>query len=162
MPQSSQNGNDVFDVRRIKRLVELMQENELTELDIQQKDMRIQLKRNTPVIATAPIGPPMPVAASPVVPTGVPAVPPEPVEELNVHVVKSPMVGTFYSAANPEAPPFVKVGDSVNPDKTVCLIEAMKVYNEIQAECSGKIVAILATNAQTVEFGTPLFKVRIE
>ncbi len=69
------------------------------------------------------------------------------------------MVGTFYASSSPDAPPFVKVGDRVDPDKTVCLIEAMKVYNEIQAECSGKIVAVLVANAQTVEYGTPLFRV---
>lgn len=69
------------------------------------------------------------------------------------------MVGTFYIASNPESPPFVKVGDSVNPETTVCLIEAMKVYNEIQAECTGKIVAVLVKNGDTVEFGMPLFKV---
>ena len=69
------------------------------------------------------------------------------------------MVGTFYTAADPQSPPFIKVGDTVGPEKTVCLIEAMKVFNEIQAETAGKIVAVLAQNGQPVEFGTPLFKI---
>lgn len=161
MANPSGNGGDVFDIKRVRRLVELMQENALTELDIQQGDMRIQLKRNsgTPVsMAPMPVAAPQPVA----LPTPVPvANTPTPTlaEEKNVHIITSPMVGTFYAASSPDAPPFAKVGDSVSPDKTVCLIEAMKVYNEIQAECTGKIVAVLAKNAATVEFGTPLFKV---
>ena len=69
------------------------------------------------------------------------------------------MVGTFYAAANPESPPFVKVGDQVGPDKTVCVIEAMKVFNEIPAECSGKITVVLVSNGDAVEFGQPLFRV---
>lgn len=159
MANPSSSGSDVFDVRRVRRLVELMQENELTELDIQQGDMRIQLKRNAPIaglpfVQAAPVPTPIPSAAP-----SVPASPAEAIEDKNVQIIKSPMVGTFYIASSPDAPPFVKVGDSVGPEKTVCLIEAMKVYNEIQAECSGKILAVLATNGQTVEFGSPLFKV---
>ncbi|MDR0703684.1 MAG: acetyl-CoA carboxylase biotin carboxyl carrier protein [Planctomycetaceae bacterium] len=176
MANFSNNGNDVFDIRRIKRLVALMQENELTELDIQQGDMRIQLKRNTPT-ATVPVTaipattaipttitpastvsiPTAAVSAStiPVASNLTPVLP----DEKNVQIIKSPMVGTFYAASKPDTPPFVKVGDSVNADTTVCIIEAMKVYNEIQAECSGKITAILAKNGETVEFGKPLFRV---
>jgi acetyl-CoA carboxylase biotin carboxyl carrier protein len=151
------NTNDIFDVRRIRRLVELMQENDLSEFDIQQGDIRIHLKRG---------GVPMPVAAPPVVQVAptitAAAVPVTPTEEKNIQWIKSPMVGTFYTASNPDAPPFIKVGDAVSPEKTVCLIEAMKVYNEIQAECSGKIVAVLAKNGESVEFGKPLFKVSAE
>jgi acetyl-CoA carboxylase biotin carboxyl carrier protein len=76
-----------------------------------------------------------------------------------VVVIKSPMVGTFYSAANPDAAPFVKVGDHVGPETTVCIIEAMKVFNEIPSEVSGKIVAVLVQNGEPVEFGQALFKV---
>ncbi len=170
MANPSNSGNDVFDMRRVKRLVELMQENELTELDIQQGDMRIQLKRHAPAVtfplaqnipapALFPAAMPtaMPVAAAS---SAAPVVPPTPpTEDKNTQLIKSPMVGTFYVSSSPDAPPFVSVGDVVGPEKTVCLIEAMKVYNEIQAECSGKILAVLATNGQTVEFGTPLFRV---
>ncbi|MDR2116388.1 MAG: acetyl-CoA carboxylase biotin carboxyl carrier protein [Planctomycetaceae bacterium] len=180
MANSSNSGNDVFDIRRIKRIIELMQENELTELDIQQSDMRIQLKRNAPVTLTSPLTHPV-MAATTVPPMAVPAmtVPPMVVpatnsattipvvsdsavvlqDEKNIQVIKSPMVGTFYAASKPDAPPFVKIGDIVHADTTVCIIEAMKVYNEIQAECSGKIIAVLAKNGETVEFGKPLFHV---
>lgn len=155
---TTNGGGDVFDIRRVRRLVELMRENELTELDIQQGEMRIQLKRNAsvPTMSVTPMTVPVPA----VVPVA--AAPPKetpPPKGDDVHVIKSPMVGTFYMASSPDAPPFVKVGDSVSPEKTVCLIEAMKVYNEIQAECSGKILAVLVSNGQAVEFGAPLFKV---
>ena len=155
MVNLSNSSNDVFDVRRIRRLVELMQENDLSELDIQQGDMRVQLKRGGIPAVVAPV-----VSATPVVSS--PTAPVVPVEEKNVQYIKSPMVGTFYSAPHPDASPFVKVGNTVSPEKTVCLIEAMKVYNEIQAECSGKIIAVLVKNGESVEFGKPLFKVSIE
>ena len=74
-------------------------------------------------------------------------------------MIKSPIVGTFYAAANPESPPYVKVGDHVGPETTVCIVEAMKVFNQIPAEVSGKIIAVLVENGQPVEFGQPLFKV---
>lgn len=153
------NGNEIFDARRIKRLVDLMRENDLTELDLQNGDVRVQLKRNgiPATVVQSAIAAPVSVAPSPIAAvqpaTAVQA------EEKNIDFIKSPMVGTFYSAASPNEPSFVKIGDEVQPEKTVCLIEAMKVYNEIQAECSGKILAVLVKNAQTVEFGTPLFKV---
>ena len=160
MANPSNNANDVFDVRRVRRLVELMQENDLSELDIQQGDMRIQLKRSgaslTPVAAPVVHSVPAVSIASPV---SAHAAPPE---EKNVQLITSPMVGTFYTASRPDAPPFVKVGDAISPDKTVCLIEAMKVYNEIPAECTGKIVAVLVKNGESVEYGKPLFKVSVE
>ncbi len=159
MANPTNNANDVFDVRRVRRLVELMQENDLSELDIQQGDMRIQLKRGTVPVAAPGPQIPAPNIAPTFVPPSAPAVI---VEEKNVQFIKSPMVGTFYSAPNPEAAAFIKVGDSVSPDKTVCLIEAMKVYNEIQAECSGKIIAVLVKNGESVEFGKPLFKISVE
>ena len=153
--------NDVFDLRRIRRFVELMKENELSELDIQQGDIRIQLKRNTaPPQAVAM--PPTDSAASVLLPVAT-ALPTDSVaKEANIQVVRSPMVGTFYAAASPDAPPFAQVGDTVTPEKTVCLVEAMKVFNEIAAECSGKIVAVLVKNGESVEFGKPLFKVSTE
>jgi acetyl-CoA carboxylase biotin carboxyl carrier protein len=80
-------------------------------------------------------------------------------DEGHLLVIRSPMVGTFYAAPSPDAAPFVKVGDSVGPESTVCIVEAMKVFNEIPAECSGKIVAVLATSGDPVEFGQPLYRV---
>ncbi len=159
---TNSGSSDVFDIRRVRRLVELMQENELTELDIQQGDMRIQLKRNAPMIgfpAAVPM-PQAPVAMPVAAVTPASPVPPAPAaEEKNVQFIRSPMVGTFYAASSPESPAFAKVGDMVTPERTVCLIEAMKVYNEIQAECSGKILAVLVKNGASVEYGTPLFEV---
>ena len=157
--------NDVFDVRRIRRLVELMHGNGLTEIDLRQGDMRIQLKKDSqtvfmsPTTATGPIPHFSPPPVTPAVPVQALPETPAAVDELHIAYIKSPMVGTFYTAANPQSPPFVKVGDSVHPEKTVCILEAMKVFNEIQAETTGKILAVLVANGEPVEFGKPLFKV---
>jgi acetyl-CoA carboxylase biotin carboxyl carrier protein len=153
---------DTFDVRRIRRLVELMNEFDLSEIDLRQQDQRIRLRRGIEVPATADAGPAQ--VAAPRAAAGSPALPskPEPgpvADEKHVVAIKSPMVGTFYRAPSPEAPPFVKVGDHVGPETTVCVIEAMKVFNELPAECSGQIVAVLVENGEPVEFGQPLFRV---
>jgi acetyl-CoA carboxylase biotin carboxyl carrier protein len=160
IPVSSQ---DIFDVRKIRRLVELMKEHDLTEIDIQQGEVRIQLRRagtaTTTTIAPAPAfhagaaAPPM-AAARPAAETV-----PEPPAEKNLTVIKSPMVGTFYAAPDPDSSPYVKVGDHVGPETTVCIVEAMKVFNQIPAEVSGKIITVLVDNGESVEFGQPLFKV---
>ena len=150
---------DVFDVRKVRRLVVLMKEHDLSELEIQQGDTRIQLRRSTePVmsVGSAVVAPPTAVAAAPA--AEVPAKP-EPASDGNAVLIRSPMVGTFYTASDPESPTYVKVGDHVGPDTTVCIIEAMKVFNQIPAEVSGKIVAVLVDNGETVEFNQPLFKV---
>jgi acetyl-CoA carboxylase biotin carboxyl carrier protein len=154
---------DMFDVRKIRRLVELMKEHDLNEIDIQQGEVRIQLRRagnGTNPSAVLPVqaaggealpamqpGAPRPAAAS------------EPAAETRVAVIKSPMVGTFYAAPDPDSSPYVKVGDHVGPETTVCIVEAMKVFNQIPAEISGKILTVLAKNGESVEFGQPLFKV---
>jgi acetyl-CoA carboxylase biotin carboxyl carrier protein len=153
---------DIFDVRKIRRLVELMKEHDLSEIDLQQGEVRIQLRRScaaAPVVVgvAPPVAVPAPVLAGPPAPESVaPAA-----AEANKHiaVIKSPMVGTFYAAADPESPPFVKVGDHVGPDTTVCIVEAMKVFNQIPAEASGRILAVLVENGAPVEFGQPLFKI---
>lgn len=150
--------NDVFNVRRIRRLVKLMKENELTEIDLQQGELRIELKRGGSSTA-APAIPQYIPAAAPQPPTTAPSPVAAPVDESHIVYVKSPMVGTFYSSPDPESSAFVKVGDQVHPERTVCIVEAMKVFNEIQAEVSGKIVAVLVANGESVEFGKPLFKV---
>lgn len=158
--------NDTFDLKRLKQLVELMRANDLTDIEIKQGDGQIILRRGSAaaVLSNAPIG--MPAQTAPVTPPQVvaPIASSEktPQESANTTIITSPMVGTFYAATSPDAPPFVKVGDTVTPEKTVCLVEAMKVYNEIQAECTGKIVAILVSNGATVEFGKPLFRVAVE
>jgi len=150
---------DIFDVRRIRRLIELMKEHDLSEIDIRDANMRIQLRRGGDHVVT--VAPPhaaaVPVAA-PVTSASAAADHPK-IDDAHIAVIKSPIVGTFYAAPNPESPPFVKVGDHVGPETTVCIVEAMKVFNQIPAETSGKITAALVENGQPVEFGQPLFKV---
>jgi acetyl-CoA carboxylase biotin carboxyl carrier protein len=147
---------DIFDVKRIRRLVELMNEHELAEIDLRQADQRIRLRKGGEPAVT-PVAPrPAAGAAAPASGDSVPAAAKG---ADNLLVIKSPMIGTFYAAPSPEAPPFVKVGDHVGPTTTVCTIEAMKVFNEIPAEVSGQIVAVLVDNGEPVEFGQPLFRV---
>ncbi len=153
---------DIFDVRKIRRLIELMKEHDLTEVDLQQGDVRIQLRRAgsavpATIVAAPAVAQPLPVAGPPA-PESVPASASEP-KGGAMAVIKSPMVGTFYAAPDPESSPFVKVGDHVGPETTVCIVEAMKVFNQIPAELSGRIVAVLVENGAPVEFGQPLFKV---
>jgi acetyl-CoA carboxylase biotin carboxyl carrier protein len=156
------SSQDIFDVRKIRRLVELMNEHGLSEMDIRQGDMRIQLRRGGEPIVSGPAPRPAVAPAPAAAPAEAsrPAAPP-PVAAAEEHFVyiKSPMVGTFYAAPDPDSPPYVKVGDSVGPDSVVCIVEAMKVFNEIQAEVSGKIVAVLVENGEPVEFGQSLFKI---
>jgi acetyl-CoA carboxylase biotin carboxyl carrier protein len=148
---------DIFDVKRIRRLIELMNEHELNEIDLRQADQRIRLRKGSePIITAAP--PRLAVAAASAGGDTAPAAISK-VDDKDLAFVKSPMVGTFYPAPSPEAQPFVKVGDHVGPQTTVCVVEAMKVFNEIPAEVSGQIVAVLVENGEPVEFGQPLFKV---
>ena len=161
MPGPS-SGQDIFDVRKIRRLVELMKEHDLAEIDLRQGETRIQLRRGGDPAGAAPPRPadPAPAAASiePAKPaTSAPAVAP-PADD-HVVLVKSPMVGTFYAAPDPESPHYVKIGDPVGPETIICIVEAMKVFNEIPAEVSGKIVGVLVENGEPVEFGQPMFKV---
>ncbi len=149
---------DVFDVKRIRRLVKLMEDHNLGEVDLQQGEQSIRIRRGAeggvPLVTAAPVAAPAPAAAA------APAeAAPAAADDANIAIVKSPMVGTFYTSSSPEAAAYVKVGDPVGPDTTVCIIEAMKVFNEIPAETSGKIVSVLVENGDPVEFGQPLFKV---
>jgi acetyl-CoA carboxylase biotin carboxyl carrier protein len=163
MGNSGSSSDDVFDVRRVRRLVELMQEFELAEIDLRQAEQRIRLRKDQdPVIVPggyAP-APSVPVAAHPQAPapTSAASQPSAPAAAAG-HFITSPMVGTFYVSSSPESPPFVKVGDQVGPETVVCIVEAMKVFNEIPAECSGKILAVLVENGAAVEYGQKLFRV---
>jgi acetyl-CoA carboxylase biotin carboxyl carrier protein len=153
---------DIFDVRKVRRLVELMNEYDLSEIDLRQGDQRVRLRRGpetvavaaTPAMGLAPGAGHAGGGASSSEASAAKAS-----DDSRFTLVRSPMVGTFYAAPNPEAPPFVRVGDQVGPETTVCVIEAMKVFNEIPAECSGKIVAVLVENGEPVEFSQPLFRV---
>lgn len=158
---------DVFDVRKVRKFIELMNEHDLAEIDLRQGEQRIRLRRGPEVVNVA-TSPSMMVPASVTQVSGsgsassgpaVPKIATGLADDAKAVFIKSPMVGTFYSAANPDSPPFVKVGDQVGPETTVCIIEAMKVFNEIPAECAGKIVAVLAQSGDPVEFGQSLFRV---
>ena len=159
--------NDTFDLRRVRQLVELMRANDLTDIEIKQGEGQIILRRGSQMAVVSSMPSVMPAQAQAVsaapLPTAATSAPvvQAPEEPANTTLIKSPMVGTFYAASGPDTPPFVKVGDTITPEKTVCLIEAMKVYNEIQAECAGKVVAVLVNNGDTVEFGKPLFRVEV-
>lgn len=150
---------DVFDVRKIRRLVELMNDHELAEVDLKQGDQRIRLRRGVDPVVSMPAAPvaaaPVPVAAP--VSGGEQSSVGEDVDDATY--VTSPMVGTFYTAPNPESPAFVNVGDQIGPETVVCILEAMKVFNEIPAECSGTIAAVLVADGDAIEFGQKLFKV---
>jgi acetyl-CoA carboxylase biotin carboxyl carrier protein len=150
------NTGEVFEIERIRQLVELMEQHGLTEIDLRHEKQRIRLRRGSDdqQVASLPAAvaqPPMPAAAL--------VVPGQRADDASLVLIKSPMVGTFYSRPNPEAETFVRVGDHVSSETTVCIIEAMKVFNEIPAEVSGMIVAVLAEDEEPVEFGKPLFKV---
>jgi len=164
MSDTGSGPGDVFDVRKIRRLVELMNDHELSEIDLRQSDQRIRIRKGpetgpmvyaSPQMAAPQYAPPVGGSSAG---QGSVAAPP-PAEAVNLHLIKSPMVGTYYAAAKPENPAFVKSGDSVGPETVVCIIEAMKVFNEIPAECTGRIVAVLVENGDAVEFGQPLFRV---
>jgi acetyl-CoA carboxylase biotin carboxyl carrier protein len=158
----SSNSPSPFDVRKIKSLVALMSRHNLSEIDLREGELRIRLRRGGPRRpAPAAELPPPPVPALPTVPTAAPAAPsPEPARPAKqVLTIKSPTPGTFYSASGPTAEPFVRVGSRVTPTTVVCIIEAMKIFNEIQAECTGVITEILVENQQAVEYGQVLFKV---
>ena len=139
----------------IRELVKLMDEYHLTEVKVENGEDHIYLSRACEQIAAAApvvMAAPAAVPAAPAAPAAAPAAPAAPTETID-----SPLVGTFYKAASPDAPPFVQIGDRVNADTTLCIIEAMKVMNEVKAEKSGVIKEILIDNANPVEFGQPMF-----
>ncbi len=141
----------IMDLRKLKTLIELVESSGIGELEIQEGEERVRITRATPAPTQTVMvqAPPAPVAAPA---PEAPAVPVEP----EGHVLKSPMVGTFYRAATPGAKPFVDVGDQVQVGDTLCIIEAMKLMNEIEADKSGVVKQILVENGQPVEFGQPL------
>ena len=149
-----------MNIKEIKEMINLMNENSLTELEVEKDDMRIRLKKtaNGVVGLEAPAGGYS--AHQGVVASGVKAQSvPQPEEKIVIKTVeiKSPMVGTFYRAPNPEAPSYVEVGQTIEPGQVICIIEAMKLMNEIKSEIRGKILEILVDNAEPVEFGQSLF-----
>ena len=149
-----------MDLRKLKTLIELVENSGIAELELTEGEEHVRISRMSSVsapavqhhYAAAPMAAPAP-AAAPAAAASAPAVPAAP----EGHMVKSPMVGSFYRAASPGAKPFVDVGSTVNAGDTICIIEAMKLLNEIEADKAGVIKAILVENGQAVEFGQPLF-----
>ena len=158
----------MIDIRKLKELVKLMVGNDLTELDLRDSEEQVTLRRQgvhqPPQVIAGPGGRAARVESSSVQPAALPtaAAGAEVAAgtDENLLKIESPMVGTFYTAANPEAPPFVRVGAQVEPDTVVCLIEAMKIFNEIKAECTGTIEKVLVESAESVEFGQAMFLVK--
>lgn len=152
----------MIDIRKLKELVRLMVGNDLTELDLRDSEEQVTLRRHG--VNQAPhvvVGPAATSAAPATSATQTMAKAPAPaVIDESLKKIESPMVGTFYLSANPESPQFVTVGSRVEPDTVVCLIEAMKIFNEIKAECSGTVEKILVGNAEAVEFGQGLFLIK--
>lgn len=147
-----------MDVEQIRSLVELMVSNDLSRLEIHEGENHVVLERGHQPIAAAPPAaatpPPPPPAAASAAPAPAASAPAPAGTDL---LIRSPMVGTFYAASDPESPPFVNVGDVVSPDTVVCLVEAMKVFNEIKAEVSGRVTRVLVRNGEAVEYDQPLF-----
>ena len=152
-----------MDLKDIKAIIDLMRKNSVSEFELEKEDFKIRLKRGSnggavvgsaeeaPVLAYVQPAVALPAAAAPA---------PAPAPASAELEIKSPMIGTFYRAPSPEAAPYIEVGTEVNPETVVCIIEAMKVMNEIKAEAKGAITQVMVENAKPVEFGQPLFKLR--
>ena len=151
-----------FDLDKLRELVEMMEKHDLREVRLRRGDQRWALRRGPQEVAYAPAMP-IPTAAPPAsaAPAGAPAPAPAPADDGGIQI-KSPMVGTFYRASTPGDKPFVKEGDRVSNDTVVCLIEAMKFFNQIKADCSGTIVKVLVGDGDPVDYGQPLFKIKPE
>ncbi|MCX7556392.1 acetyl-CoA carboxylase biotin carboxyl carrier protein [Xanthomonadaceae bacterium JHOS43] len=149
-----------MDLRKIKKLIDLLEESNLTEIEIKEGEESVRLSRAA-VGASAQVfqAAPLPVAAQQAVAAPAAATPEvgKPVELPSGHTQRSPMVGTFYTASSPDAAPFVSIGQTVKVGDTLAIIEAMKMFNPIEAEIAGTVTAILATNGQPIEFDEPLF-----
>ena len=153
-----------MDLIKIKQVVDLMKKSDLSEFEIQDQDFKLRIKRDVPgrapvaaqaaplAAAPAPVAPATPAALAPAAPAAA---------DPSIKLVTSPMVGTYYCTPSPENPPFVTVGSPIKADSVVCIIEAMKVMNEIQSEISGTVVECLVANGTSVEFGQPLFRVKV-
>jgi acetyl-CoA carboxylase biotin carboxyl carrier protein len=142
-------------IKEIQEILDLFHSSGVAEMEVQRGDNRVRFKRAdaefTHVVPAAPIPVAAPVAAAPAA---------APVAVENANTVKSPIVGTYYDAPSPDAPPFVKVGDTVEAGQVLCIIESMKLMNEIEAEAAGTVVAKLVENGRPVEYGEPLFSVK--
>lgn len=158
--------------KEIKELIEFLIEKDITEFELERGDVKLRVKRGqethfvaapvAPAVAVSAAAPAAAVASKPAAPSPAPVATPAapPAEEANLHYVKSPIVGTYYESPSPGSPPFLKVGDMVKEGQVLCIVEAMKLMNEIEADASGEIVKILVANGAPVEYGMPLFAIR--
>lgn len=154
-----------MDIRKVKKLIELLEESGISEIEIKEGEEAVRISRG-PTGANMPqfISAPMPMQAAPApqaaaaAPASTPGAPPARRKD-DKNIVPSPMVGTFYAASSPTAPPFVQLGDDVKVGQVLCIIEAMKMMNQIESDRAGKVTAIMAKNGDPVEFGQPLFVV---
>ena len=157
-----------LDLTKIKQVVDLMKKSDLSEFEIQDQEFKLRIKRDLPgrALAPAPAAPAAPVYAAPApaaaaAAPSAPAAPAAVVADPSIKTINSPMVDTFYATPSPENPPFVAVGSPIKVDSVVCIIEAMKVMNEIPSEIAGTVVECLVANGTSVEFGQPLFRVKV-
>lgn len=161
MTNPEPGSDDLFRLENFRQLLEMVRANDLNEVDLRKGDWRIRLRRGMePQVSLPPRLAPPPVLATPV-PGPAKAAEAAPADDKKLHIIKSQLIGTYYAAPNPESPPFVKIGDQVGPETTLCMIEAMKTFTELPAECTGRIAAILVNNGDPVEFNQPLFKVEL-
>ena len=151
-----------MDIRKVKKLIELLEESGIAEIEIKEGEEAVRISRMPtggyvthmqPQMMQAPVA----TIAAPVAAPSAGAAPAAPAARPNEHVVAAPMVGTFYASATPGAKPFVEIGTEVKEGQVLCIIEAMKMMNQIESDKSGKVTAIMATNGDPVEFGQPLF-----
>jgi len=156
-----------MDIRKVKKLIELLEESGIAEIEIKEGEESVRISRNSPGAMMAPIQYTLPPQAAPAAAHAAPAAPAAPVAAASAaaqaptvsaeNTVTAPMVGTYYASASPGAKAFVEIGTEVKAGQTLCIIEAMKMMNQIESDRSGKVVSILASNGEPVEFGQPLF-----
>jgi len=156
--------------KELKELIDFLVEKDITEFELERGDVKVRVKRGAePVVIPAMSAPPQMQVAPAAQPSAAPAssttaaplaAPAESAEETGLHVVKSPIVGTYYEAPSPGSPPFIKVGDEVAVGQVLCIVEAMKLMNEIESDVAGEVVKILVTNNQPIEYGQSLFAIR--
>ncbi len=158
-----------MNIKDLREIVKLMKDNKINELEYEEDQVKIKLKRGngvrplreTSIVQQVPMAMPQQVAApAPAAAPAVAAAPAAEVDDPSIEIVKSPMVGSYYSAPAPNAAQFIKIGQEVNVDDTLCIVEAMKLMNEIKCEIRGTIVDILVSNGQAVEFDQPMFKIK--
>jgi acetyl-CoA carboxylase biotin carboxyl carrier protein len=148
-----------MDIRKVKKLIELLEESNIDELEIHEGEESVRISRNSTRVAAAPIAAPVAAAAPAPVAAAAPAAAPAAAAEPEGHVLRSPMVGTFYRSPSPGAKAFVEEGQSVQAGDVLCIVEAMKMMNQIEADKSGTIGKILAEDGQPLEFDQPLFTI---